>query len=526
MSTDHQNPDGLDSSGQVILVIDDDPNSLDILAEYLQACHFTILIAEDGESGLKRADYAKPDLILLDILMPGIDGYETCRRLKAMESTRDIPVIFMTALTEAKHQVIGFEAGAVDYVTKPFKREEVVARVGVHLRIHELTTGLHKANESLRGERDIFVGGPTVVFKWKNQEGWPVEYVSPNVADQFGYTPEELISGKVPYSSIVHPDDLARVAAEVSAYSKQGATSFEQTYRIARSDGCYCWIYDFTKVVRGPDKAVTQYNGYVLDITERKLAEERIRKLNQELEQRVAERTAQLETAIYDLENFNYSASHDLRIPLRAIDGFSRILLEEYAQRLDVEGIRLLNVVRDNTKRMAQFIDDMQAFSQTGRLEMKLSEIDMEKIALEAFEELQSQVAASKLQLTIRHLPPAFGDSTMLRQVFTNLLSNAIKFSRTREVPIIRVDATVEGSEIVYSVMDNGVGFDMRYADKLFGVFHRLHGVGEFEGSGIGLAIVKRIITRHGGRVWVESKVDSGSTFYFSLPQSSKNMTT
>ncbi len=307
MTADKQNPGGFDLSGHVIMIIDDDPNSLDILTGYLEECHFSILIAEDGESGLKRADYVRPDLILLDIMMPGIDGFETCRRLKEMESTKDIPVIFMTVMAETEHKVRGFEAGGVDYVTKPFQREEVVARVGVHLRIRELTTGLQKANESLREEREIFVGGPTVVFKWKNQEGWPVEYVSPNVAGQFGYTPEEFTSGRVFYAAIVHPDDLARVAAEVSAYSEQGAASFEQTYRIAHSDGRYCWIYDFTKVVRGPDGAVTQYDGYILDITERKKAEEEVLRLNAELEQRVRERTSELERRNHELEVMNKS---------------------------------------------------------------------------------------------------------------------------------------------------------------------------------------------------------------------------
>ena len=149
MTNNKQSPGGFDLSGHVIMIIDDDTNSLDILSGYLEECHFSILIAEDGESGLERADYAKPDLILLDIMMPGIDGLETCRRLKEMESTRDIPVIFMTVMAETEHKVRGFEAGGVDYVTKPFQREEVVARVGVHLRIRELTAGLQKANEAL-----------------------------------------------------------------------------------------------------------------------------------------------------------------------------------------------------------------------------------------------------------------------------------------------------------------------------------------------------------------------------------------
>ena len=208
-----------------------------------------------------------------------------------------------------------------------------------------------------------------------------------------------------------------------------------------------------------------------------------------------------------------------MRTPLRAIDGFSHILQEDYATRLDDEGKRLLNVVRDNAIRMNQLIDDILNFSRTGRAEITFSEIDMERMAHKVVDELQPSLAGSKLQLEIEPIPPVTGDQAMMHQVFVNLLSNAIKFSRTRETPEIKVGATVKEGEIIYYVRDNGVGFDMQFVDKLFSVFQRLHAATEFEGTGIGLAIVKRIINRHGGRVWAEGKVNEGATIYFALPK-------
>jgi light-regulated signal transduction histidine kinase (bacteriophytochrome) len=265
-------------------------------------------------------------------------------------------------------------------------------------------------------------------------------------------------------------------------------------------------------------ESVSQLADLSWDITERRRAEDEVKALNRDLEQRVIARTAQLDAANKELEAFSYSVSHDLRTPLRAIDGFSHILLDDYADKLDEEGKRLLTVVRDNTRRMGQLIDDILHFSRTGRVGIAFAEIDMESLAHEAMEELRPAVNIDKLRREIGRLPPAWGDSAMMRQVFVNLLSNAIKFSRSRETPRIEVGGAAQGGEVVYYVKDNGVGFDMKYIGKLFDVFRRLHRVDEFEGTGIGLAIVKRIVLRHGGRVWAESRLDEGTTVYFALP--------
>jgi light-regulated signal transduction histidine kinase (bacteriophytochrome) len=237
-----------------------------------------------------------------------------------------------------------------------------------------------------------------------------------------------------------------------------------------------------------------------------------------ELEQRVIERTAQLEAANKELEAFSYSVSHDLRAPLRAIDGFSRIILEDYLDKLDDEGKRLLNVIGNNTQKMGQLIDDLLVFSRLGRQEISPSDIRMTELAKRVFEDIKPLPNERNLQFNIKTLPVAQGDRSLIKQVFANLLSNAIKFTRPKEMGSIEIGGTNDGAENIYYVKDNGVGFDMQYVDKLFGVFQRLHSAAEFEGTGVGLAIVQRIIHRHGGRVWAEGKVGEGATFYFSLP--------
>ena len=244
-----------------------------------------------------------------------------------------------------------------------------------------------------------------------------------------------------------------------------------------------------------------------------------IQQLNARLERRVAERTAQIETSSKELEDFTYTVSHDLRTPLRAIDGFSRILEEDHGGKLDDEARRLIGVVRENARKMGQLIDDLLTFSRLGRNPIAAAGIDMEALARSALAEIGAPAAAGRARIEIHPLPEAWGDPAPLKQVWINLLSNAVKFSGKREQPLIEVSGDDGGADAVYCVKDNGVGFDMKYYDKLFGVFQRLHGAEEFAGTGVGLAIVRRIVSRHGGRVWAEGKAGEGAAFYFSLPK-------
>ena len=250
--------------------------------------------------------------------------------------------------------------------------------------------------------------------------------------------------------------------------------------------------------------------------------EEQLRSFNTELERRVEERTRKLQEANKELEAFSYSVSHDLRAPLRAIDGFSRILFEEYAGKFDDDGKRVLNVIRSNTQNMGRLIDDLLAFSRLSRKQLDASPVNMRELAADVFQQLKPALANQKIRFNLAPLPDTTGDPSLIRQVFVNLLSNAAKYSRPRRETIIEVNGHQENGDCIYSVKDNGVGFDMTYAAKLFGVFQRLHSVEEFEGTGVGLAIVQRIVHRHGGRVWAQGKVDEGATFFFSLPKEKK----
>ena len=306
------------------------------------------------------------------------------------------------------------------------------------------------------------------------------------------------------------------------------------------------WIQSHMYPVKGENGEILNVIMVHEDITEHKRVEEALKKAQHELELHVMERTAelarvnvslndeiaerkrveeeitkyasQLEASNKELEAFTYSASHDLRAPLRAIDSFSKIVLEDYSDKLDTEGKRQLNIIRNNTEKMSQLIDDLLKFSRLGKHEIRLSEIDIQKLAEEVFKELKAATPERKLQLKMKKLPNSRGDKSMIREVYVNLLDNAIKFTRPRETAVIEVGGRVEDNKCIYYVKDNGVGFNMKHVDKLFGVFQRLHSTEEFEGTGVGLAIIQRIIHRHGGRVWAESEVNEGTTLYFTLP--------
>jgi PAS domain S-box-containing protein len=318
------------------------------------------------------------------------------------------------------------------------------------------------------------------------------------------------------FLSHVHPDDQERVQETFQRSTGLGKR-WEFECRIIRVDGAMRWIWGCGDAQRESSGETTGMFGIVKDITDWKRAEEDARMLNAELENRVIQRTAQLEAANKELEAFTYSVSHDLRAPLRHISGFSKILTEEFGSALPSEARRHLQRIEDGTHRMGQLVDDLLNLARVGRRDLSLQVAGFRSLVDEVIEELGPEIGERNVQWKIGDLPYADCDAALIKQVFQNLLWNAIKFTRPRERAIIEIGQEQrDGYEAVY-VRDNGVGFSMKYRDKLFGVFQRLHRAEDFEGTGVGLATVQRIIQKHGGKIWAEAELDHGATFYFTL---------
>lgn len=378
------------------------------------------------------------------------------------------------------------------------------------------------------------------------------DYVNPTFEKFFGYTIKEVPTA-AQWWPLAFPDEIYRKQIK-EVWQMKIANAILTNTEIEPIEAVVTCKDGSKKIISWGYIASKDQNwAFGVDLTARKQAEEEIQKLNQELEQRVIQRTAsleekaaelidfrkallnivkelnikteklslstaQLEVTNKELEAFSYSVSHDLRAPLRAIDGFAAIMLEDYSSKLDGDGIRLLSVITQNAKRMGILIDDLLRFSRLGRQEMRISCVDMLAMADSVFQELVSPSDREKIDFRLQNIPKISCDSSIMRQVWINLIGNAIKFSSKKPKSIIEIGSSTEGSEIIYYVKDNGAGFDMAYSNKLFGVFQRLHAANEFEGTGVGLAIVQRVILRLDGRVWAEGLNGVGATFYFALP--------
>ena len=448
-----------------ILIAEDSPTQAEQLKHILTRHGYRVSAAKNGREALALLNIRKPMIVISDVVMPEMDGYQLCRRIKEDENFKDIPVIMVTSLSDPKDVLKGLECGADNFIVKPYEEQYLLSRIRYLLANKDL----RESEEAKTGVNILFTGQSYSITSNRLQ-----------ILNLLLSTYETAVQKN---------SDLIKAQNKLRALNEQLEQKVEERTAALKAE-----------------------------ISERKRAEQEIRKLNEELERRVIDRTAQLQFANNELEAFAYSVSHDLRVPLRAIDGFSLILLDEYTDKLDDEGKRLLSIVRENTKKMGQLIDDLLQFSRAGRKEIVRSEINMEELAHKAFNELKPTAGERNVDLKINSLPPAYGDTSVIYQILINLISNALKYTKPKDAAVVEIGGREEKRENIYYVKDNGVGFDMRYVNKLFGIFQRLHSPEDFEGTGVGLALVQRIIHKHGGRVWAEGKINEGASFYFTLP--------
>ncbi len=548
MSSSNPSPDE-------ILVVDDEPANLRLLQQLLVEAGYRVRLAKSGELALHSIKLKLPAIILLDIRMPGMDGYEVCRRLKEDEETRSIPVIFLSALEAEQDKLKAFEVGGADYVMKPIRAAEVMARINTHLalrralielegrnaeleairvtleeRAAERSLELQHTNENLRREIEVNLKTVAALRRsernyrriidtanegiWMFDPGGNTVSVNAKMAGLLGYEPKEM-TGQ-PVTAFLFEEDAPDFLA--SSEHLRSGFPLHLERRLRHKDGHA--LHTIISATPTFDDAQRYQGAFAMltDITERKRAEAEILRLNRELEERVAQRTAALAAASKEMEAFSYSVSHDLRAPLRAISGFASALEQDCAARLDDEGKRYLTLIRQGASRMARLIDDLLDLSRSSKGELAMQTVDMTALAKQVYDELRTAVPERNIQFVLGDLPPSPGDTALVRQVLANLLSNAIKYTSRKPEAVIEVTGKAGEDVNTYSVKDNGAGFDMQYSDRLFGVFQRLHTYEEFEGNGIGLAIVKRIIERHGGRLWAKGEVEKGAEFHFTLP--------
>lgn len=607
-----------------ILLVDDKVDNIFALEQILSRQDRNIIRANDGKEALRTVLNKEIDLIILDVQMPGMDGFEVAQILKSNKRSKDIPIIFATAEKKEHESALkGFEEGAVDYLYKPLNAEITEAKVSVLLRLQLQRKELILKNLELE-RYDLLINNSADIICIVNAGTLKFEEVNRAVIPILGYTPEE-IKGT---SLLFYLDGEDRAAIETLRKENNENFSFETrvynkereikwlNWNIVNKNGRWfanarditgkkeaeeiksylsavvrqsedaiylhdqegkiiSWndgaekIYGFTEAEALnmkiwniiPEQFLTEMQAVIHDIligkkiesqemnritkygkmidvtfsasvisdpngklksvaitereiTQQKKARQEIMQLNTDLNKNVA----QLETTNNELESFSYSVSHDLRAPLRGVNAYSQIILEEYSGQFDAELKRLFLIIQSSAQRMDLLINDLLAFARMGKRTVQKMSLDFDKQVRQVVTELEGQGRVNA-EILIHPLKSAEGDAALIYQVWTNLIANAIKYSGKKAAPSIEIGFAESADEYIYSVKDNGTGFNMDYAHKLFGVFQRLHDTKDFEGTGIGLAIVKRVITKHGGTVWAEGEPDKGATFYFSLPK-------
>jgi PAS domain S-box-containing protein len=455
----------------------------------------------------------KPSVILSDHGLPAFDGFSALTI--AQEKLPDVPFIFVTGSLGEEMAIKALKTGATDFVLK-HRLATLPPAVHRALRQTEFRIQRRRAEEALQISeeryRSLVELSPDALFVQSDEK---IVFINSAGVRLFGAADDRSLLGR-PVRELFHPTCREETLERLRQVIDEGRPVPFSQQKIVRSDRSLVDVEVAAAPLLFERKKAVQV--IVHDISERKRALEEIHRLNVDLERRVTERTAELESANRELEAFSYSVSHDLRAPLRHIEGFIEILLVEHSE-LKAGSAQHLQTISDAAKRMGRLIDDLLAFSRTARAGLTRSSFDLGDLVKTIIRDLEHEIGDRRMEWVIGDLPSVEADPALIRQVISNLLENAVKYSRPRKMARIEIGSREEGNEHVISVRDNGVGFDPRYAHKLFGVFQRLHRAADFEGTGIGLANVRRIITRHGGRTWAEGRLDQGATFFFSLPR-------
>ncbi len=610
---------------QKILIVDDKPVNIFSVEKLLENKNRIFLQALNGNEALKIAFNQQVDLIILDVNMPGMDGFEVAQLLKSNKRTKDIPIIFASAEKKEQKSIMkGFEEGAIDYLFKPLDPEITKAKVSVMLQIQKQRKELIEKNNSL-AKSALLIENSADIIGIVDIAAFRFEEVNSAFTAILGYSKEE--SNNISLSLLLSDEDRIKLqdliqqgkeklSFETRVYAKDRSikwlhwnvinksgkwfvnardiTEVKEVEKIRNylativkqsNDSVYI-IDDANTIISWNDGATKMYgytekealdmkvwniipeylhqetltvlnnlragqslnsvetkritkHGKIIDvllsssvivdndsntksisvtekdITQQKIADAEIKKLNNELKDKLH----QLEVTNKELESFSYSVSHDLRAPLRAISGFTGIIKYKFSAEFNDEVNRLLNIVKESAEQMGNLIEDLLKFSRLGKQALSFASINMCRLIEEILAEFTVE-EKYKIENNITKTLVIRADLLLMKQVFVNLISNAIKYTSKKENPHIIIASEIKENECLLYVKDNGAGFNMRYYDKLFGVFQRLHSDKEYEGTGVGLSIVQRIITRHGGRIWAEAEENVGATFYLSFPKS------